>query len=256
MAAVPVAVEPVAVRAPPAIAEVDVTHIQVAVRVAVNAGPEKNVTSVTIIVLLPVLGDQVQVLKEGIQQVRVEHRLAGQFFAKFMAAMPLVAFLTLGQVQNDLAAIHIQPISPLCDNDPSLADVLLDFCSVKWKLRRSSEIHCYGGLVDNNASDILAHRLDLGSAIKNALDTNKIAVLLQLGDFVGSKSLYLQRITELVHLTDRIESGHRPSPSGLVPCETCPLCCLVLAFATARNPESAGGESRDFLLWPSYKLAY
>lgn len=236
--AVPAVVEPAVVPAPRPVEEIQTADTEVAEGAAVNRGPEEDVTSVAILVLLPVLRDEVGVLIEGIQNVRVEDGLPCQLLAKLVALERLAALLAAGQMQDDLAAVHEQSVGTLLHDGPAVADVLLDLRSDKRQVRRCTEVDSDGGGVEgNHPGGIFGHRLDLGLTVENGLDAGKIAELLELGHIVRGKPLGFKGIAQLIHLADTIERRHRLSPldmffrnsSGAV------LIWLAFGFATAEK---------------------
>ncbi len=157
----PIVVKPAAVRVPPTVAVVEAAHTQAAVRAAVDSGPEEDIMGVAPLILLPVLGNEAGVVVEGIENVRIEHRLAGQLLAKVVALERLAVLLPTGQLQDDPAAVHIQSADPLdnIDNSPAFADVLLHLCSVERELRRGAEVYSDGGCAESNP---MAHRVEIG----------------------------------------------------------------------------------------------
>ena len=139
--------EPVPIPLPPA-AEVEVADVQAANAVPKDRPPEEDVADFAVLIFLPTLGDQVRVLVEGIQDIRVEHRLAGELFAKLVALEVLPALLALGQVQDDLEVIDVETVVALLDDRTADADMGLDFEVLARQLRTGLEIHRNGGIVD------------------------------------------------------------------------------------------------------------
>ena len=158
--AAPDAVEPAVVPAPHPAVEVQIAYIQVAARVAVDGGPEEDVAGVVVLVLLPIFRDEVGVVGERVEQIRIEYGLARELVAKVVALERLAVLLTLGQMQSDLAAVYIQSIGSLLDDGPAFADVLLHFRSVERQLGGSSEIDGDGGGIEGDyPSGILDHQM-------------------------------------------------------------------------------------------------
>ena len=84
------------------------------------------------LIFLPVLGNEVGIVVEGIQNVRVEDGLARQLSAEFVASDELTTdYLTLGQMQDDFVVIHIQSVRPPLDDGPAITDVALDSGSIE-----------------------------------------------------------------------------------------------------------------------------
>ncbi len=112
------AAEPVAAPVPPPAAEVHVADVQVAARVAVDDGPEVEVDGVAILVLLQVVRDQVLVLEEGIEDVRVERGLPLQLLPELGADDRLPLQLTGVEMQEHLVASNEQEVADALHPDP------------------------------------------------------------------------------------------------------------------------------------------
>lgn len=203
--AVPVTDEPAAAPVPHPVVEVQRADRQAAVRVAVDSGPEEDVTDVAPLILLPVFRDEVGVVGESIKQISVENGFARQLLAKVVALQRLAVHLPLGEMQDDLAAVHIQSVGPLLDNGPAVADVLLHFRSVERQLGGSSEIDDDGRFVEGDyPSGIFGHRLNLGEILENALDASKVPELTELSNVVRGKPFGLKSVHQLMRLAFRV----------------------------------------------------
>lgn len=139
--AAPPTAQPAAAPTPRPTAEAQIADTQAAARAAVDRRPEEDITSVTILILLPVFGYQVDVLIEGVQDIRVGHGLARQLFTKLVALKGFALYLPLGQMQNDL---------PLFENGPAFADVGLDFGASERQIWGSGEVDGDCGWVEGD----------------------------------------------------------------------------------------------------------
>ena len=113
--AIPADVEPVAAPEPRPDKPEQIPDAQVAAGVAVNRSPEEDVAGVTTRVLLPLLGNELRILKEIIENVGVEHELVRQLLAELVAidALPILLVgrqmqLDLGGVESELAALLVR----------------------------------------------------------------------------------------------------------------------------------------------------
>ena len=100
----------------------------------------------------------------------MEHRLPGELFAKLVALDHLAVLLTLGEVEDDLLAIHIQlAILPLLDLHLAAAGVRFDGGTVKRELGRGREIDD-DGLSDSRLGRLLARQELLAQRLEELLD--------------------------------------------------------------------------------------
>lgn len=103
MAAEPDVVEPVVAPAPPAVAPREVADAQAAIAVAVHRPPEEDVFA------LPLLGNEVRVGEQVVEDVGVEHRgaLFRQLLAELVALDVLAARLTFREVEGVLLGFFV-----------------------------------------------------------------------------------------------------------------------------------------------------
>jgi len=106
--AIPATDEPVGVRVPLSVVEVQATDTQVAVPAAVDGPPEVGEPYVTILHGLPVLRDEVLVLHEVVEQGGGEHELLFQFLAELVALDPLTVLLILGQIHPHALRVPLE----------------------------------------------------------------------------------------------------------------------------------------------------
>ena len=109
---VPVVAKPVAEPVPPAAAPVEETDIEVATGVAVDGAPEEDVAGVTLLILLPLLGNEVRIGVEVVEDVGVEDGLLRQLLAELVAFDDLATLLAVREEELDTLGVEL-PLAAL-----------------------------------------------------------------------------------------------------------------------------------------------
>ena len=189
---VPDVAEPVAVPVPRPIVPAQVADVEVlAVGDAEHRAPEVDVAGAALSVGLPLLGDEVRVVEERVEDVRVEHRLAGELLTKIVALDDRARLLPLGEVEDHLLAVDVQAVLPLLDADPAFALVIDDFGAVERELRLGLEVD-----LDRRGVD---HPHALGLLV---LDAERLQCLDELRLAVGDEPR--QDLYADAHLRERV----------------------------------------------------
>ena len=183
--AAPAAAKPAEVPAPPAAAPAEATHEQVAVGVAVNRAPEEHVFT------FPLLGDEVWMLQQVVQQVCGQGRLGFQLLAEFVTLVP-AAFLRVGQEQADVSRVPLQ-----LAGYAACQLVILAHFPVLGHERLAVAVN---DVLDSN---------DVGRADEHSLELRELLGLgTHLGNVIGCVSRRFQCVRQLVHLAYRIQCRH------------------------------------------------
>ena len=177
--------EPAAAPVPALAIPAEAADTQAANRVAINRSPEEDVLT------FPLFGDQLGVCEQVVQNIGVEHRPACQFLAEFVSLDVLTALLVGRQMEPDFRWIPLQ-----------LSALLVALHSLP-----SFGQERIGVAID----DVFNHD-DLRRTINDILKRREVREGPKLRHVVGSESRRLKRVTDLIHLTDGIQSRHRPLP--------------------------------------------
>lgn len=165
-------VEPVVAPIPPAATPAEATHVQIAIGAAVNRAPEEHVFA------FPLLGDQLGVGKQVVQQIGIDDRLVLELSAELVALNALAVFLTGGEVELD------ELFRPL--DLPGLL-VLLDLPAIG---------HERIGVAVNQ----VLCGLDLGMAEQHAADLREHVALAESLDFLVGPVSATKRCLQLTSL--------------------------------------------------------
>ena len=106
--AAPVAAEPAEAPEPPAAAPVEVADEQAANAAAVNGAPEEDVAGVALPILFPLLGNEVRVLQEVVEDIGVQHGLLRQLLAELVAFDDLPVLLDACEVEFHLRGVPLE----------------------------------------------------------------------------------------------------------------------------------------------------
>lgn len=107
---IPVAVETAVEPVPHTVDPAQVPNEQAAVRMAINSTPEVDVSRITVLVDLPVVGDDLRMSNEVVENAGVQDRnlAALKLLAKLVALDDLAVLLVRGEVKLDLREIEFK----------------------------------------------------------------------------------------------------------------------------------------------------
>ncbi len=91
--AVPVAGEPVVAPVPPAVVPVEAADVQAATAAAVDGAPEEGVAGIPVSIRLPLIGDELGVREQVVEDIGVEDGLLRQLLAELVAFDDLATLL-------------------------------------------------------------------------------------------------------------------------------------------------------------------
>ena len=106
--AVPVVVEPAAAPVPPDAVPAEAADVQAATAAAVDGAPEEDVAGVALPILFPLLGNEVRVLQEVVEDIGVQHRLLRHLLAELVAFDDLPVLLAACEVEFHLRSVPLE----------------------------------------------------------------------------------------------------------------------------------------------------
>ena len=140
-------VEPAVVPVPLHVAPVQASDVQVAIRAAIDRAPEEDGPRPTMLVELPALRDEMNVLEKRVEDVRVERPGQVDLLAQTMT-LDATHLLPLHEEELDLAVVDVQVVALAVDRHPSRSLVPLDRSTLEKGLRHGGEVDANGGVGD------------------------------------------------------------------------------------------------------------